>query len=284
MCALAAASVFWGRRLLPTPKNPALEKVVRLVPDVIDYTRHRLTRTKVFSAQASSSLQGRPVAIITSHHLPTAEDFIDSVYGQLKQSIPDAGRFVVVGPDHFERCKSLMTTSKKDLLTQLGPIKNDSGLTQMLMAAGAGMEDSCYVQEHSVAVQAVFIKKYFPDATVSPLLFSSAADMESVKKVAKQLAEISDVIVVCSTDFSHYESLQTANRTDRISERQLRGEEKGDLRLEQVDSPAAIKFVTEFTKARKAKLEVLQHANSFEFTGSVDNTTGYFNAIYTLAK
>ena len=75
--------------------------------------------------------------------------------------------------------------------------------------------------------------------------------------------------------------MQKANGIDARTEKQLKSMETGVIQLEQVDSPASLAFTLAFVQAQKAQLGYLDHANSYDFTGIPDNTTGYFNVIYT---
>ncbi len=86
----------------------------------IDYTGHVLQSSllRINSFQIS----GKPTAAITSHHLPTAENFIHSIYAGLKSQNPDIETFIIVGPDHFEQCGSLITMTKKNFLTPSDPV------------------------------------------------------------------------------------------------------------------------------------------------------------------
>ncbi len=249
------------------------------VSQFIDYSAHTLHMPEIKTA---GSTPGRPVAAITSHHLPTAEKFIHEMYSKLKQQNPDIGTFVVVGPDHFEQCSAKVTTTKKNFVTPAGELKNDLGLAENIVALGVNEEDGCFKNEHSIGVQATFIKTYFPNSTLVPVLFSSAASQSDAATLARELARLfPNAVVICSTDFSHYQNVQKANGIDARTEKQLKSMETGVIQLEQVDSPASLAFTLAFVQAQKAQLGYLDHANSYDFTGIPDNTTGYFNVIYT---
>ncbi|PIR95917.1 MAG: AmmeMemoRadiSam system protein B [Candidatus Doudnabacteria bacterium CG10_big_fil_rev_8_21_14_0_10_42_18] len=247
----------------------------------INYSGQVLRKSELSEVQTAIPEGMVPLAGITSHHLPTAENFIDEFYAQIYSVRPDIGVFMVVGPDHFERCKTLASTTAKDFFTPFGTLLNDGKITAALIQAGAGEDNSCFMEEHAIGVQASFIKKYFPDAKLVPVLFSSAAGAEAAEKLLNALMESGqDVFVISSTDFSHYEPLAVADRVDELTERQIKNLDAKSATLRQVDSVAALNFVLGFTKAQKAELSYFEHASSYDFTGNPDNTTSYFNVIF----
>lgn len=268
---------FWQRReeSLRPQQN---EHIVSSAP--LDYSAHILNN---FAVENGTSIKPGiiPVAGITSHHLPTAESFIAKLYSGLSALSPKAENFLIVGPDHFEHCANLGSVTGKDYLTPFGLLKNNSEITKTLVDAGASEDDSCFSNEHSIGVQAAFIKKFFPNAKVAGLIFSSAAGDELANKLSAALAkEYPNTIVIASIDFSHYQSAKTANLIDSRTEKQIQTMNPQSLSLSQMDSPASLKFTIFYAEKLKAAPQWLLHANSYEFTGKADNTTGYFNVIF----
>lgn len=283
---LAAIALFSGLRFWHGQKERQAGGAILKNAKPIDYTGQSLQKDATMSFRREYQIADKtPVAGITSHHLPTAESFINEFYLELLAARPDIKEFLIVGPDHFERCKNLISTTPKSFLTPFGVLENHPEITRAMLDAGAGEDSSCFVNEHSVGVETAFIKKYFPDAKASALIFSSAASGQIPEKLAKTLAEkFPDAVAIASVDFSHYQSADAANAIDATTEKQIKMMDTGNLKLEQVDSPASLRFVVAYALYFKALPDYIKHANSSDFTNNFGNTTGYFNVIFGLSK
>ncbi len=251
------------------------------VNQALDYTMHVLGNNSVSTQPVVLPKGVVPVAGVTSHHLPTAENFINNFYYQLSSARPDITEFVIVGPDHFERCGSLASATNRDFLTPFGELKNNQEITAALVGAGAGQESQCFENEHSIGVHTTFIKKYFPNASVSPIIFSSAATMGMADTLAQAVyKQFPNAVVIASIDFSHYQPASVANQIDNRTQKQIENMNINNVALEQMDSPASLRMATSYALLQSATPELINHANSFDFTGNPDNTTGYFNVIF----
>ena len=219
---------------------------------------------------------------ITSHHLPTALPFISSFYKKLANSIAPNQTFVIIGPDHLEKCRTKIATTKISYLTPFGVVEIDQEVKDKLLQVGASLDDSCFENEHSIGVQTVFIKYLFPDAKIVPLLFSASTDKESLDQVAEELSSYGDKIkVIISADFSHYQTQNRAKQLDSESEQMIKNLEVTSLDIDHVDSPPAIKLAILLAqKLGVTKPKILGRANSFDFTGIPENTTGYLNVLF----
>jgi hypothetical protein len=219
---------------------------------------------------------------ITSHHLPTAISFIANFYRTTQDSPGPRKTFVAIGPDHFEKCVSPVSITEKPFQTPFGQLAIDQRLVQELVKAGVGVDNQCFENEHSIGVQAIFIKKLFPKAKFVPLMFSATTEDQSLEKVIQVLYTFRDqIILIVSTDFSHYQNLQKAKALDQASELMLKKQQTSSWQLDYVDSPAAIKLALNLAKKLGAKETlILDKANSYDFSGQTENTTGYLNVIF----
>lgn len=223
---------------------------------------------------------------ITSHHLPTAVSFIADFYKSLLNSKGPRNTFIVLGPDHFERCKTSVSTTKKSYTTPFGNLRADDEIINELLDNGVYVDDQCFEGEHSIGVQAIFIKYLFPEAEIVPVTFSASTRQNAIENIADVLVKHRDKItVIGSVDFSHYQNYIQANQSDDISENMLKKFDGNGFNLSYVDSPSVVKLA--ILLSQKFNLEdvaILGRANSFDFTGRFENTTGYINAIFTDRK
>jgi AmmeMemoRadiSam system protein B len=275
---ITAAFLLKGPRFWHEPA----QNINSVAAEAIDYSSHTLRQNQYTDLY---SLEAYPVAGITSHHLPTAENFIGSFYASLSKARPHIKHFLVVGPDHFEQCRGLASLTTKDFLTPFGTVENYTDMALMLKAEGVGEDSECFINEHSIGVQMAYIKKFFPNAGAAAMIFSSAASASTALNLAKKASVFdSEVFVVASIDFSHYQNVIKANAIDSTTETQINKLSGENSQLSQMDSPGSFNFVLSFAKALKTSPLLLIHANSYEFTGVPDNTTGYFNVIFSKGK
>ncbi|MCU0860971.1 MAG: AmmeMemoRadiSam system protein B [Methanomassiliicoccales archaeon] len=136
------------------------------------------------------------------------------VYGAIaKGGFPET--FVIIGPNHHGIGSGVAMTSE-DFVTPLGTCQVDKELVKRLR--GFVDEDpSAHQHEHSVEVQVPFIQYFSREVKFLPLtmLFQ---DYETAKDLGARLRKAcqgKDVIVLASSDFSHYVPRHHAERQDR---------------------------------------------------------------------
>lgn len=221
---------------------------------------------------------------ITSHHLPTAFTLIANFYRELLNSSGDKKTFIILGPDHFEKCQNYVTTTNIGYLTPFDKVEIDQEVSQKLLDLHlASLDNNCFEGEHSIGVQTIFIKYLFGKAKIVPIIFSSSTSDKSINGIADFISQLGNsVTTIASIDFSHYYEYNQAMLIDSVSEDKIKNLDESFFDLKHVDSPASIKVA--IALARKlgfSKPIILDRANSYDFTGEKDNTTGYFNVIFT---
>lgn len=233
------------------------------------------------SAAARTLQTKQPLIGITSHHLPTASPLLDNFYSLLKKTRPEIKTFVVIGPDHFERCRRKFVTSDTTVKTMFGKLPIDNSLLTELTKNGPVIENGCFQGEHAIGVQANYIKKYFPEARILPILLSYAAKNRNFTKTVQVLKNHQkDIFVLASTDFTHYVDARMASANDVISRKLINSLDGGAFTLKQVDSPGTIRLILQLAKELKRTPEIIEHKNSFDYTGAFYNTTSYFSAVF----
>lgn len=231
----------------------------------------------------SSTSENTEIKIgITSHHLPTAAPLIADLYRALANSSRSRNTFVVIGPDHYEKCPERVTIGREGYNTPFGKIETDEHMVQAFEVRNFQVNEDCLEGEHSIGVQAVFIKYLFPDAKIVPIVLSSAAKDGEVEKIAQILSENSEAVtVIASIDFSHHNYYKQAQVLDAESERKIKKLSADGLTLKYVDSPASLKIVLDLAKKMEHKqAEVISRANTYDFTKKPEDATGYMSTVF----
>lgn len=217
---------------------------------------------------------------LTSHHLPTAALFLAEFYATLKEQAGPRRTFVIVGPDHSEACRSVVSTTQLSYQTPFGLLPIMTEILYELVAAGVAVDNRCFVGEHAIGVQTIFIKHEFPEADIVPILLSSATTNQTLEQLATTIREYQgEVTVIGSVDFSHGLSANQAREQDRISDYLIEQSRFSTLTLEHTDSPPTLRLIG-LLLGQEGQARIFGRANTQDFTGEYENTTGYRNIIF----
>lgn len=136
--------------------------------------------------------------------------------------------FVILGPAHREIGSLFAIPSTESWQTPLGETSIDAPLASRITAACPLVEvnEAAHRGEHSLEVQLPFIQYLRPDATIVPICVSSEARYDDLVSLGRALAgavreDGREVLLVASTDMSHYVSQRTAETKDRRAIRRV---------------------------------------------------------------
>jgi MEMO1 family protein len=161
---------------------------------------------------------GRLVALISPHAgLRYSGPVAAYGYGLLRGR---AGLTVVlVGPSHHLRFDGVSVYARGAFATPRGPLPIDEGLASRLLDADGDLGDqpSVHESEHSLEMQLPFLAHLLAEPRIVPLLMGSQS-REEVGRLARALVaavgERRDVLLVASSDLSHYHPAPRANALD----------------------------------------------------------------------
>ena len=126
--------------------------------------------------------------------------------------------FVILGPNHTGRGSGL-AVGTQDFETPLGVARIDHELAKALRKDLVDEDDEAHRHEHSIEVQLPFLQYISPDFRIVPICMSFQ-DYDAAVSVGKSIHEESkgrDVVVIASTDFSHYVPAAVAKRKDGMA-------------------------------------------------------------------
>ncbi|MDM7993983.1 MAG: AmmeMemoRadiSam system protein B [Candidatus Fermentibacter sp.] len=143
-----------------------------------------------------------------------------SVAGMAYASAPSGIRSVVVlAPCHRYPVRTVSVFGGESYVTPLGEAVADRDLVEHLSGMGHGWTIQAHSAEHAEEVQIPFIQVRWPAAAVTPVLMGTI-DPAFCRGFARDLhAAIGgdqDILVVASSDLSHYHPLAEANAMDGI--------------------------------------------------------------------
>lgn len=126
---------------------------------------------------------------------------------------------VVAGPSHQVAFRGFAVSGADQWETPLGRVKLDqAGRNELLrLLSGAQVFDPAHAPEHSIEVQLPFLQAVAPDATLLPVLMpdGSLAAAQELGEALARYAQGRSVLLVASSDMSHYPGYEDAVRVDR---------------------------------------------------------------------
>lgn len=194
---------------------------------------------------------------------------------------------IIIGPNHTG-AGTPISVSFDDWKTPLGEIKCDAELADAIVKGGkiARRDEVAHFSEHSSEVQLPFLQLVAPQARMVGICmgwqdYDSAVDLGAAIFAAVKSTKRS-AIVIASSDFTHYESAQSAKAKDTPAiERLLALDEKGfeemvDARSLSICGHGPIAAAMHYAKLAGAKkCELLRYTNSGEATGDEGSVVSY---------
>jgi AmmeMemoRadiSam system protein B len=131
-----------------------------------------------------------------------------------------APTIVMVGPSHRVAFRGVSLWPAGEWHTPLGSLAIAEDVAAALLAADPAIRDDArpHLSEHSLEMQLPFLKHLAPGARIVPLLMGSQA-RDEVDKLAAALGRVlagRDVLLVASSDLSHYHPAQQAAALDAV--------------------------------------------------------------------
>ena len=222
--------------------------------------------------------------IVTHHFL--AKDLMVRFFSTLRtESSPET--IILIGPNHFHHGSANVSFSSLPWKTPFGILETDSWIVQQVKAATGLPEDpEAFTGEHSVGVLIPFVKYYFPDSHVVPILVDVNAQDSRLKELRSVLSErLRDprVMVVLSMDFSHNSTVAIADSRDAQAQQAIADFDLTKVEGLNVDCRKGLWVLLAALRDQgQVKAQVSEHTNSARLTqnpGQAD-VTSYFSVFF----
>ena len=131
---------------------------------------------------------------------------------------PDVTTVIILAPTHSYPVHAASVYSGEAYLTPLGTAVIDREISAGLLDSGLSFQPAAHRGEHSAEVQIPFIQTKWPDASIVVILQGSVFDGYSRTLAEKRhtvLEKREKVLIVASSDLSHYHPFEEAERMDR---------------------------------------------------------------------
>lgn len=196
---------------------------------------------------------------------------------------------VILGPNHTG-LGDRIAVCNNDWQTPLGIVKYDSTLGDAIIVENEFATADCFAhsREHSIEVQLPFLQYAFgEELSFVPICLGDQSYhvCESLGKTLAKLADEMDILVIASSDFTHFESADSARKKDNQALEFLEYmNPKGFLEFVQQHrisicgaGPIAASMV--FAMERGAsEFKLLKYINSGDITGDKSSVVAYVAA------
>jgi MEMO1 family protein len=201
--------------------------------------------------------------------------------------------FVILCPNHTGMGSGVSTMNQGSWETPLGLVDIDGEFADR-MIKHANIIDSnpeAHLREHSAEVQLPFLQYLNPNFEFVPVTmwmqdFETSTEIgNAIEKAASELGR--DVVVIASTDFTHYQPQSVAHAQDMqiIDAIESMNEKLMMERVERLDvsmcgyGPVAATMVAT-KKMGATTCEVLKYATSGDTTGDKSSVVAYASAVF----
>jgi AmmeMemoRadiSam system protein B len=197
---------------------------------------------------------------------------------------------VLVGPSHFVPFHGVSIWPRGAWQTPFGDVRVDELLADAITAGSQGIvvdRPDAHAREHSLELQLPFVAHVWPTARIVPLVMGQQT-RETAFALGSALAGAvvgGEVLLVASSDLSHYEDARTAASLDGVVMEHVRAlDPEGLMRALEHEPRHACgggPVVSVLHAARQlgaAHARVLQYADSGDVSGDKSSVVGYMAA------
>ncbi len=164
--------------------------------------------------------------IIVPHHLIVA-NLLDQFYLKISQN-NDYENIVIIGPNHYDfgfnyiqtinqiNLDDPVLTNQEVKLLRDAPLLNLEEIKLLSSGQSMAIENQFFSREHSIYTHYGFIKKYWPNAKVIPIIIKNNAPEDKLNNLIKDLQILlkQKTLFIFSIDFTHYSGEKFALKND----------------------------------------------------------------------
>jgi AmmeMemoRadiSam system protein B len=211
-----------------------------------------------------------------------------AIAGQLFAHVAIPATVLIIGPNHHGAGAAVALYPEGSWVTPLGPVAINSRLNTLLLqhCPYLQVDTVAHRHEHSLEVQLPFLRHIRPDVTIAAICLG-LGDFAVLRDIAHGIAAAiseygEEVLIVASSDMTHYESATAARRKDEMAlERALALDGKGLLDVCQRHgitmcgvAPATV-MIEAALRLGAQQAELVAYGTSGDVTGDDRQVVGY---------
>lgn len=242
------------------------------------------------------------IAGTCSHHLLVSKQ-IDAWFASLKTNREDNKKpiktFIIISPSHYGKSfQQFSLTNKNWMLSSDEYIFNDLKTSKKICSLlNVAFDNEAFAGEHGVNSLLPFIKAYFPDSKIVPILVPETQnDTFLASELINCLSEYfvnskrntlnTENFLLISTDFSHHQDVNETCRRDKVSKIFFDEPLPKNYIYAICDNRIGIYALSHIfnTEFYKLKTFLINNLNSYQVSGVETDITSYFFSFFTVHK
>jgi len=246
---------------------------------------------KYFESAKKEKIDGEIVALVAPHAGYMYSGHVAAHAYKLIEG-KNFDSVVVVAPSHRVDFKGASLYDRGGYRTPLGLVPVDLELSKRMMERWKGIRflPEAHSQEHSLEVQIPFLQVVLKSFKIIPIVMEPYWSHETCQFLSQAIADTvkgKNVLLVASTDLSHFHSYEKAVQLDKIVLQHLdRFDSEGlsrDLRGGRCEACGGGPVITVMLAAKAlgaSSGKVLKYQNSGDVTGDRSRVVGYAAAVF----
>ena len=202
-------------------------------------------------------------------------------------SSQDIELFVIIGPNHWGIGSEIATMCEGKWKTPLGLVEVDSDAALQLLDVTENIQDDflSHSKDHSIEVQIPMIQSIFPEKLKILPIILGKQDINTAKEVGVAIADIAKtkkLVIIGSSDFTHYEKNTFAHAQDKaLIEQILKLDVEKfykileDRKISACGYGAIASCMITCKKLGAVRGELLAYATSGDVIGNEESVVGY---------
>ena len=234
-------------------------------------------------ADSKTKIDEKVYGGVVSHHFFVASE-IASFFAKMRNQKVDT--FVILGPNHFGAGNSDILISKYPYNTPWGILEPDEKIIEELLKEKfIENEEFPFEKEHSISSLVGFIKYFFPDSKIAPIILKKNVSPLEAELLAKKLTDIlgENSVVLASVDFSHHLNRIAAQFHDEASVSVIENFDYERIYNLEIDSPPSIYTLLKYLEKKGSQKMIYENINSAVFSNDLDSedVTSYLFSYFT---
>lgn len=276
----------------------AIVSAAEIKPSCVDNSFYPQDKTELakqlgdfLSKAEPEKIEGKIFGLISPHAGYAYSGQVASFgYKAIQDKIYDL--VIILAPSHYADFQGFSVGLWDYFKTPLGDVPVDLDFCKKLTAITpkVSFNKESYEREHSLEVQIPFLQIALPasDWKIVPIIFGNfdLSDCEILANSLKILTQGKSVLIIASTDLSHYHSREEASLLDRSTLFYIENlDYQGLFRAASSESAelcglGPVLTLLSFAKDNNLSAKILKYANSGDATGDYIQVVGYTSCIF----
>lgn len=182
---------------------------------------------------------------------------------------PATERIFIFAPSHYARLFGCVSCSFDEFQTPLGNCFVDVDIVKDFE-----INDEAFQNEHSIEIHLPFIKYFFPNAKIVPILYG-CEDYKNIANYIKKYWNDKTNSFVMSSDLSHFYPERESIKIDSYTAQMIESGNIQNFDVEQACGAVGVCGIVEFAKSLNFNLIRIGLTNSAKMTGDSSKVVGY---------